>query len=274
MIRFGPGKKMVKFMVTLSWPTIIAAKRWSSLPILKWIINPFFKYPYNEVTSIPINVEVKYPESVPVPRRLLERLISKVEDIFILDECICRGLLECKNYPKSIGCMALGPAVRRIHPSHGRMASQEEARDHVRRATEAGLIANIAHVWIDPFAFGLFPFRELMFICFCDDCCCLYRTHMKKRGPNLDRAYRRLPGISVSVDPERCDGCGICVENCFVAAIEIQDGVAVPGESCKGCGRCVELCPNNAVSLHLEDEDILFKQLTDRINAVSDIMPG
>lgn len=274
MLRFGPGKRLVKLMVALSWPIMIAAKKWSSLPVLGWIINPFFKYPHNEVTAIPIDIEVKQPDSVPLPRRVLERLVSEVEDIFIIDECICRGLLSCRNYPKDIGCMALGKAIRRMHPSHGRMATREDAVAHVRRAAEAGLIANVAHVWIDPLAFGLTPFRQLMFICFCDDCCCLYRTHMRKRGPNLDRAYQKLPGISVAVEAMRCNGCGICVESCFVAAMELEDGVAVPGKGCKGCGRCVEVCPQGAIALKLEDEEELYRRLIGRINDVSDIADG
>jgi ferredoxin len=271
MLRFGPSKRLVKFMVSLSWPIMIAAKKWSSLPILRWIINPFFRYPHNEVTSIPINVEVRQPESIPIPRRVVERLVTEVDDIFIIDECICRSLLNCGNYPIDIGCIALGSAIRRMHPSHGKRATREEATAHVRRAAEAGLIANIAHVWIDPVAFGLTPFKQLMFICFCDDCCCLYRTHMKKRGPNLDRAYQKLLGISIEVDAERCNGCGICVDSCFVAAMKLQDGVAIPGESCKGCGRCVELCPQGAATLRLEDEETLYKKLRDRIADVSEI---
>ncbi|MBW2544719.1 MAG: 4Fe-4S binding protein [Deltaproteobacteria bacterium] len=195
----------------------------------------------------------------------------EVEDIFILEECICRSKIGCEEYPSDIGCMALGPAVSRMHPSHGRIVIQEEAVAHVRRAAKAGLIANVAHVWIDPVAFGLTNFKQLMFICFCCDCCCLYRTHMEKRGPNLDRAYKKLPGISVEVDPEKCTGCGVCVDRCFVAAMKIDNGTAIPGESCKGCGRCVEICPEGAVSLRIENEEELYRQIKDRIKDVADI---
>ena len=131
--RYGPGRRFVKTAVRLSWPIIVAAKRLSAVPVFRWIINPFFAYPHNEVTAIPINVPLSPPDSVPLPRRLVERVIRGASDIFILDECICRGKLDCANHPKTIGCMALGKAVDRMHPSHGRRATMEEAFAHVKK---------------------------------------------------------------------------------------------------------------------------------------------
>jgi ferredoxin len=263
---------MVKLAVTLTWPLMQAAKRLSNVPVLKWIINPFFAHPYNEITAIPINAEIAMPESVAVPFRVLEEVLKRSSDIFVLDECICRGELhKCANHPPDIGCMALGPATRRIHPSHGRFVTVDEGMAHVRRAAGAGLIASIAHVWIDPVAFWAVPFSRLMFTCFCDDCCCLYRTHMKHRGPNLDRAYKRLPGISVVVDPEECNGCGICAEHCFIGELKVVDGTAAVPVGCKGCGRCVEVCPRGALRLDMDDVDTLVSRLMERIGAVADI---
>jgi ferredoxin len=269
-IHHGPGKSIVKTAVWLSWPIIVAAKRLSNVPVFKWLIRPFFMRPYNEVTSVPINVTLPGPETVALPRRIIERLLADVEEKFIIGECICRSHNKVDNPPQDIGCMALGPAARRIHPSHGRMVSTEEAIRHVRRAAQAGLIANIAHVWIDPMAFGT-RFRDLLFICFCDDTNCIYRTYMKDRGPTLDRAYRRLPGIVLSVDKEKCKGCGQCADNCFLAAISVDGGNATVGASCAGCGRCAEICPNGAITLAIEGEEALYSQLIERIREVSEL---
>jgi ferredoxin len=270
LFKYGPRKRTVRFMVWLSWPLMTLARKLSAAPVFKWIINPFFKRPYNEVTSIPINLEARLPESVPLPRRVVERLVSEVDDKFILHECICREHDQVASPSRGIGCMALGPAINRMHPTNGRRATSEEAIEHVRRAAKAGLVANVAHVWIDPVAFGT-RFRDLMFICFCDDESCLYRTHMKRRGPNLDGAYEKLPGISIDFDVSKCDGCGICIERCFVGAIDVVDGRAISDENCTGCGRCVETCPQDAGVVHLEDEDALFQQLRNRISAVSEL---
>jgi len=215
---------------------------------------------------------VSRPESVALPRRIVEEIVSRATDIFVLDECICRAKFDCKNHPRDIGCMALGRGTRRMHPSHGRFITKEAAAAHIERAAKAGLVANFAHTWIDPVAFGLTQFDHLMFICFCDDCCCLYRTHMTKRGPNLDKAYKRLPGISIEVKKERCTGCGICVERCFAGERKIIDGVVTIGPGCKGCGRCVEICPEEANLLIMDDADVLIDRMMERIGKVADIV--
>lgn len=269
--KYGPGRRFVKAALWLSWPVIILGKKMSSLPVLKHIISPFFAYPWNEVTYIPINVKVDPPDSVSIPLRLVKRVLALTPDIFIIDECMCRRYTGCQSYSKDIGCMVLGRAIDRMHPSHGRKVTHEEAYAHLQKASDAGLIASIAHVWIDPLAFGLTRFDKLMFICLCDDCCCLYRTFLGKRGPGLDKAAKGLPGISVSVDMNICDGCAICAERCFVKAITMKDGAALISDECRGCGRCVEICPQNALTLNFEDEEILFSRMKERIEKVADI---
>jgi len=191
-------------------------------------------------------------------------------DVANIDEAV-DDVLQRVRARIEIGCMAIGPAISRMHPSHGRRITTDEAIDHVRKASEAGLIPNLAHVWIDVVAFGLTDFKNLMFICFCDDCCCQYRTHMKKRGPNLDRAFQKLPGIEVAVNVEAYTGCGICAERCFVNAITIADGIAKITVNCKGCGQCVENCPEQAVTLTVANEDILYEQLKSRLYQQSEI---
>jgi len=243
----------------------MAGKKYSSLPGLKRIINPFFRRPYNEVTSIPIQASLTFPDSVPLPRRVIERILAGVDEKFIMRECICRGHNRVKSPPPDIGCIVLGPAVRRIHPSNGSMATTEQAIAHVRRAAETGLIANIAHVWIDPLAYWT-SFNNLLFICLCDDTNCLYRTYMKRRGQNLDGAYKKLEGIHIAVDHSLCSGCGLCADKCFINAIEIKDGFAHIGDCCKGCGRCADLCPEKAVSITLDNEETLYRQVISRIN--------
>ncbi len=274
LFRYGPTKKMVKAMITLSWPAIRYGKMWSGKPLLGKIINPFFRRPWNEVTSVPVNVSLPAPGSVPVPLRVLERLVAAIDDRFILHECICRGHLKCATHPRDIGCMALGPAVDRMHPSHGRRAGAEDAIAHLRRAAREGLVPNLAHVWIDPLAFGL-RFQKLMFICFCDDCCCLYRTYMKDRGPNLDRAYKKIPGISIETDGSRCDGCGACVDACFLGEIRIENGVSVTNESsCAGCGACVKSCPRDARTLVIPGEEELYLRVLERVREMSRVETG
>lgn len=258
-------------MVLLSWPVIIAGKKCSRFILTRKITDLFFRRPHNEVISIPISVPVAAPENTLLPRRVLQRLLTMIDDIFIFDECVCRSLMSCSRHPVDIGCMALGPTISQIHSSHGRKVTTEEALHHVERASSAGLVATVAHTWIDSVAFGLTPFKSLIFICYCDDCCCIFRRHMKNPGGNLATAYRRLPGLNIQVDPSLCDGCGRCGELCFLGAIDFENEKPLISDACAGCGRCVEACERGALSITIDDEDTLLDQLVSRIREISDI---
>ncbi|AAK81291.1 nitroreductase/NAD-dependent dihydropyrimidine dehydrogenase PreA subunit [Clostridium acetobutylicum] len=53
----------------------------------------------------------------------------------------------------------------------------------------------------------------------------------------------------MTVDIEKCIGCGKCVKDCFPKDIEIVDGKAkINNETCIKCGHCIAVCPMNAVS--------------------------
>lgn len=52
------------------------------------------------------------------------------------------------------------------------------------------------------------------------------------------------------VNIDECTGCGICVDDCPAAAIELVDDKAkVDGEECTDCGTCVDSCPSEAISM-------------------------
>ncbi|MTI80650.1 MAG: 4Fe-4S dicluster domain-containing protein [Firmicutes bacterium] len=53
----------------------------------------------------------------------------------------------------------------------------------------------------------------------------------------------------VSIDAEKCEGCGECVDACPAAILEMVDGKAVVTGSetdCMGCETCVVTCPHEA----------------------------
>ncbi|MHA2269128.1 MAG: 4Fe-4S binding protein [Promethearchaeota archaeon] len=77
------------------------------------------------------------------------------------------------------------------------------------------------------------------------------------------------------VDPEKCNGCGICAENCAFKAIDIVDteskfeDVSIPVKKavinsalCKGCGKCASTCKLKAIKAKHYD----FKQISSIID--------
>jgi len=56
--------------------------------------------------------------------------------------------------------------------------------------------------------------------------------------------------MTVAIEKSKCIGCGACVVECPVEALDLVDGlVVVNPEKCIDCGKCVGICPSNTLSL-------------------------
>jgi NAD-dependent dihydropyrimidine dehydrogenase PreA subunit len=55
----------------------------------------------------------------------------------------------------------------------------------------------------------------------------------------------------ISIDHEKCSGCGMCVSGCPEGALRVIDGKArlVGDLLCDGLGACLKSCPENAISV-------------------------
>ena len=58
----------------------------------------------------------------------------------------------------------------------------------------------------------------------------------------------------ITIDAEKCIGCGECVDICPEEVYELQDGksVAVNEEDCVGCESCIEVCEEDAITIEEE----------------------
>ena len=55
----------------------------------------------------------------------------------------------------------------------------------------------------------------------------------------------------VTVDTEKCTGCGECVDICPVDVYALQNEKSVPvrAEDCEGCESCIEVCEQGAITV-------------------------
>ena len=58
-------------------------------------------------------------------------------------------------------------------------------------------------------------------------------------------------GYNVTVDVDKCVGCGECVDICPVGVYEMKDGKSDPvnADECVGCESCIEVCEGHCITV-------------------------
>jgi len=218
---------------------------------------------------ISINIEVEKESDMVLPSKVLDYFINKAKYHWIMNVCICRESMQCKDYPINLGCLFLGEAVLGINPQLGRLVTKEEALDHIKKCKEAGLVHMIGRNRLDKQWLGVSPGLKLLSICNCDPCCCLWRI-APVVAPKIGSKVHKMPGVSLMVT-DKCIGCGTCMQGiCFVDAIHMVDNRAKISKECRGCGRCVEICPQNAIELTINDKEYVEKSIR-QIDKIVDV---
>lgn len=226
--------------------------------------------PNNNFEEIEVNADIEIPKDLILPSEVLKEMIKKSRYHFIMDSCICRISTDCKDYPHDIGCLFLGKGAKRVSSNLGRLVSKSEALEHVDKSQEAGLVNIIGRNKIDSVWLNTGPKEELLSICSCCPCCCLWRM-TPELPENLGKSLSPMVGVEIRFNEDICNGCGNCAKNiCFVEAIHIENGKSkIDMKRCRVCGRCAEICSNNAIKVQIDDNAV--KNSIERIKPLVDV---
>jgi len=245
----------------------------SKIPIFRKVIEKLYEPEKNEGSYIPINTTLGTFDNQTLPQKLIEYFIDKTNCIYVQNICGCRAYHDCQNHDKFIGCMYLGDDVKNLKhpPEKGRFITREEAKKTVKKAIEIGLVPTFGRFSFESTALNVEDTGHFMSMCFCCSCCCVNGKMMQNATTSLHGGFKRMEGLTVEVDPEKCVGCGACMDVCVFVGRDMINGKAViDQERCLGCGRCEQVCPNGAINITLDDPKRL-DELIERIESSVDV---
>jgi ferredoxin len=261
-------------LIKTAFPFQIDIARLTKVPLVGGLIEHMM-FEDDDIMLLPRETVVSVGEAVPagedivVPSKVIEHFIDEASFLWIMNTCICRESMKCKDYPVDLGCMFLGEAARDINPKLGRSVSKEEALEHLERCREAGLYHLVGRNKLDSLWLNVHPGNQLLTICNCCTCCCLWRM-LPVVAQSVSSKLTRMPGVTVKVS-DRCVGCGTCAEEtgCIARAISLRGERAFISVDCRGCGRCAEVCPEGAIDVEIDDADFMrrsIERISDKVD--------
>ncbi|WP_321393251.1 4Fe-4S binding protein [uncultured Desulfuromusa sp.] len=120
------------------------------------------------------------------------------------------------------------------------------------------------------------------FICNCCSCCCELLAGVQA---GYTDGIAKAPFI-LQIDENLCNSCGLCVQACNVAALEVvaaKQPVRLQKQVCLGCGACISVCKQKALSMVAREEtylpplnrtEMMKKRLFERGRATPFIVSG
>ncbi|MBO7719258.1 MAG: 4Fe-4S binding protein [Methanosphaera sp.] len=206
-------------------------------------------------STIEINKNIQVVDKIVTPTDFIKNILRQSDDIVIMNKCLCRRSEGCDDYPIDLGCIFVGKTTEKISRKHCRQVSADEAIRHIDKCDEAGLIHIMGRNKMDSIWMNVRPGDELLTICNCCPCCCLWRVY-PNLSDSIQNDFYKLPGVSVSCDNDKCISCKKCIENCYAKSIRYEDKIIIDEDICIGCGQCTLNCPTNAMQLHYENIDV------------------
>lgn len=211
---------------------------------------------------IPVDRSMRPEIQAVLPSLQMEAVISGAST-FAVAHCPCRvqaGLMgRACGHPTEV-CLKLDEMARYlVDRGLAREITRSETREIIKKSAEAGLVHFVDN------AVG-----KAKHICNCCGCACWNVGNIQRR--KIPRDLLMAVYFLRETDPDRCTGCGECVDICPVKAVVVEDGLAVVDkEWCIGCGVCATRCDFDAISMEPRaDRPAIpadFDELHKKINA-------
>jgi carbon-monoxide dehydrogenase iron sulfur subunit len=101
----------------------------------------------------------------------------------------------------------------------------------------------------------LHPMFNVAVVCkLCDDPPCVTACHKEALSRSIETG-------AISVENEKCDGCGWCIEACPHGAIQYDEDIRAVTicDLCGGKPECKDICPAEAIEFSTSDADVKTK---------------
>jgi len=211
----------------------------------KYNLETFYKAMHRKGTppqlhTIPIEKSLTPEHHTGTYDNIRDIITTKVDKISIKD-CVCReehDYLEepCKLSDTRRCCVMFNSnAEGAIKDGTGKEVSKEEFFDILDKYQKEGFVLQPQNT------------QNPGYMCVCCGCCCGVLI-TAKQFPRPAEYYSS--SYYAQSDPERCNGCEICLERCQMDAINmVDDRSHVNLDRCIGCGNCIATCETESMVL-------------------------
>ena len=199
-------------------------------------------------SKTPLTRALVYEDKIPVSSTVTSyenaREIIKGAGYGAVGLCYCRHKKhhlgeDCiKGAPMEDICISLGTGAKfLVRRGFAKEQTTEELLEILDRARKLNLTHITDNIRQKP-----------SFICNCCSCCCELLAGVQA---GYSDGVAKAPFI-LNIDEKLCNSCGLCINACNVAALEIsgtKEPVQLRAEVCLGCGACISVCHQEALSM-------------------------
>jgi ferredoxin len=178
-----------------------------------------------------------------ITKEELEQILDMIYPIGLMT-CACRRSMRGLPDEENFTCIGMGPGMYKwerwpdTYRGGVHFLTPEEAKQVLNTLRSRGLVHTL-------FTFGT-PY--LAGLCNCDypDCAAI------RTAVDMDVKVLWKGHYIAEVDPNLCNGCGLCVRRCQFKALSFSPSTLkanIDPMQCYGCGLCRDVCKPDAISL-------------------------